>query len=235
MSNGFSVYHHCQHKTRPTKETIAYIATPHHAPCSPPSENINVRGGLWFAHLKRSWQRPWQDTPGAAVYPSIEKGCCGAKAYWFYLHDSKYVSCLRRKPKYETTPYTKILPCSFPFYKGKNTAREIRKFKKSGGWQSKALYSLHITSAPFGPVVPTAARLVLTEHYWYPQTCKKILSAWHVIWRSRCQLTKAAYACMETKAPKWHPATAHAVHQSRKYLTRAGCCCLHLFVNLLMH
>lgn len=44
MSNGFSIYHHCQHKTRPTKETIAYIATPHHAPCSPPSENIMSEG-----------------------------------------------------------------------------------------------------------------------------------------------------------------------------------------------
>lgn len=123
---------------------------------------------------------------------------------------------------------------AFHFWKVKRLQEKFF-FLKKWGWQSKALYSLHITLAPFGPVVPTVARLVLTEHYWYPQTCKKILSAWHVIWRSRCQLTKAAYACMETKAPKWHPATPHAVHQSRKYLAQAGCCCLDLFVNLLMH
>lgn len=160
MSNGFSVYHHCQHKTRPTKETIAYIATPHHAPCSPPSENINVGGGLWFAHLKRSWQWPWQDTPGAAVYPSIEKGCCGAKAHWFYLRDSKYVSCQGLKPKYEATPCTKILPCSFHFIKVKTLQEKKESLKKSGGGNPRPC------------IVYTSHWLLLALWYWpLPDWC----------------------------------------------------------------
>lgn len=144
------------------------------------------------------------------------KRACDSKALCFYLHSSKF-TCLHfenRSP--ETAPcqkthlhflfiYTNTLHYSFPFYQEKIWGNQNTKKAE----QSKDLYMLYTASAPFGLAVPPAARLTLTEQQWYPQTCQKTFSTWHVIWRSRCQLTKAAQASIETKAPKWHPATAY--------------------------
>lgn len=131
-------------------------------------------------------------------------------------------SCLRLSPENRTLQYSLLLDLK------KEKEKRIKQVFKTAQ-QSKDLYSLHTALTLFGPVALSAASLALLEQHWYPQTCKKTFSTWHVIWRSRCRLTKAAHACIETKAPKWHIATQHAVHQSRKYLTRL-CWCVCVFV-----
>lgn len=78
MSNGFNVHQHCQHATRPAKKTVLTSTPPHthtHTMLSAclPSENINVRGGLWFAHFEVVLALTLKGYYGvkAAVNPSI--------------------------------------------------------------------------------------------------------------------------------------------------------------------
>lgn len=110
MSNGDSVYHRCQHETRPAKETLLTLPPPHRAPCLPPTENINVRGGLWLSHLKCFWHLPSRDTTGGEklllTHPSKESGvapkppdpsCTVAR-----LDVSPFTtSCLRLQPRHK--------------------------------------------------------------------------------------------------------------------------------------
>lgn len=91
---------------------------------------------------------------------------------------------------------------------GKNAQRQ--QTQKGVGMEGS--FNLHTASAPCGVWLLPAARLAFTEQRWYSQTCKKTSFTWHVIWRSRCRLTKAAHPCMETKTPKWHWAITYVGH-----------------------
>lgn len=62
------------------------------------------------------------------------------------------------------------------FFKKRGTHRHQSMVRKTGYKETRLIYTLHQLL-----MLLPAARLALTEQHWYPQTCRKASSAWHVV------------------------------------------------------